>query len=94
MNRYVIKFFANTFSKFHSEYYWWDHDNSNKNHLIQYNYNKELKSQSQVSGKENQTSAIISRQLIATLNEVPYSIATLNEVTFILRVDFRSSSKT
>ena len=45
------------------------HDNSNKIHLVQDIYNKELKSYLQQSDKENQTS-------------VSNSIETLNEVTF------------
>ena len=60
--------FENTFClKFLSEYYWWDHDNSNKTHLVQDNYSKE--SSLEESDKENQTS-------------VSNSIETLNEVTF------------
>ena len=47
----------------------WGHDNSNKIHLVQDIYNKELKSYLQESDKENQTS-------------VSNSIETLNEVTF------------
>ena len=45
------------------------HDNSNKIHLVQDIYDKELKSYLQQSDKENQTS-------------VSNSIETLNEVTF------------
>ena len=45
------------------------HDKSNKIHVVQGNYNKELESYLQVSDKENQTSA-------------SNSIETLNEVTF------------
>ena len=44
LNRYGTVVFANTFSKFLSEYYWWCHDNSNKIHFVQDIYNKELKS--------------------------------------------------
>ena len=44
LNRCWIVVFANTTSNFLSEYYWWDHDNSSENHLVQHNYNKELKS--------------------------------------------------
>ena len=69
LNRYGTIVFANTFSKFLSEYYRWGHDNSNKIHLVQDIYNKELKSYLQESDKENQTS-------------VSNSIETLNEVTF------------
>ena len=69
MNRYEAIVFANFFSKFLSEYYWWGHGNSNKIHLVQDNYNEELKSYFQVSDKEKQTS-------------VSNSIETLNEVTF------------
>ena len=68
LNRYGTIVFANTFSKFLSEYYW-GHDNSNKTHLVQDIYNKELKSYLQESDKENQTS-------------LSNSIETLNEVTF------------
>ena len=67
LNRCGTIVFANTFSNFLSEYFCWGHDNSNKIHLVHDNYNKELKSYLQESGKENQTSV---------------SIETLNEVTF------------
>ena len=43
LNRFGTKVFANTFSKFLSEYYWWGHDNNKKIHLVQVIYNKELK---------------------------------------------------
>ena len=68
LNRYGAIVFANFFSKFLSEYCLWRHENSNKNHFVQDNYNKELESYLQVSDKEIQTS-------------VTYSIETLNEVT-------------
>ena len=69
LNRYGTIVFANTFSKFLSEYYRWGHDNSNKIHLVQNIYNKELKSYLQKSDKKKQTN-------------VSNSIETLNEVTF------------
>ena len=69
LNRYGTVVFANTLSRFISEYYRWDHDNSNKIHLVQDNYNKELKCYLQVSDKENQAN-------------VSNSIETLNQVTF------------
>ena len=61
--------FSNTSSKFLSEYYWRDPDNSKEIHLVQDNYNKELKSYLQVLGKENQTSV---SNLVETLNEVTF----------------------
>ena len=56
LNRCETMIFANTFSKFLSEYYWWDHDNSKKIHFGQDIYNKKLKSYLKESDKENQTS--------------------------------------
>ena len=53
LNRYRTVVFANTFSKFLSEYHWWGHDNSKKIHLVQDIYSKE--SYLQESDKENQT---------------------------------------
>ena len=44
LNRYGTKVYANTFSKFLSEFNWLGHDNSNNIHLVRDNYNKELKS--------------------------------------------------
>ena len=67
LNRYGTVVFANTFSKFLSEYYWWGHDNSNKIHLVQDIYSKE--SYLQESDKENQT-------------RVSNSIETVSGVTF------------
>ena len=52
LNRYGTIVFVNTFCKL-SEYYWWGHDNSNKIHLFQDNYNEELKSYLQLLDKEN-----------------------------------------
>ena len=49
LNRYETIVFANTLSKFLSEYGWWGHDNSNKIHFVQNIYNKELKSYLQSS---------------------------------------------
>ena len=69
LNRYGTIVFSNTSSKFLSEYYWRDHDNSKEIHLVQDNYNKELKSYLQVLGKENQTSV---SNLVETLNEVTF----------------------
>ena len=69
LNRFGTIVFANNFSNFLSECSWWGLDNSNKIHLVQDDYNEELKSYLQVSEKENQTS-------------VSTSIETLNEVTF------------
>ena len=69
LNRYGAIVFANIFSKFLSQYYWWGHDNSNKVHLVQDIYSKGLKSYLQESDKENQTSVI-------------NSLETLNKVTF------------
>ena len=69
MNRYGAIISGNAFSKFLSEYCWLCHDNNNKIHLVQDNYDKELKSYLQVSDKESQTS-------------VSNSMETLNEVTF------------
>ena len=67
LNRYGTVVFANTFSKFLSEYYRWGHDNSNKIHLVQDIYSKE--SYLQESDKENQT-------------RVSNSIETVSGVTF------------
>ena len=67
LNRYGTVVFANTFSKFLSEYYWWGHDNSNKIHLVQDICSKE--SYLQELDKENQT-------------RVSNSIETLSGVTF------------
>ena len=64
MNRYGTVDFANTFSKFLSEYYWWGHGNSNKIHLFQDIYGKE--SYLQESVKENHTSV---SDFIETLSE-------------------------
>ena len=69
LNRYGATVFGNIFSKFLSEYYWWGHGNSNKVHLVQDIYSKELQSHLQKSDKENQTSVI-------------NSLETLNMVTF------------
>ena len=65
--RYGTIVFANTFSKFLSECYWWGHDNSNKIHLVQDICSKE--SYLQESDKENQT-------------RVSNSIETVSGVTF------------
>ena len=66
LNRYGTVVFANTFSKFLSEYYWWGHDNSNKIHLAQ---NNSKESYLQEPDKENQT-------------RVSNSIENLSGVTF------------
>ena len=52
-NRYGTIAFANSISKFLYEYYWWCHDSSNFDHLFQENFDKESKSFSQPSHKEN-----------------------------------------
>ena len=52
-NRYGIITFANSISKFLSEYYWWCHDSSNFDHLFQENLDKETKCFSQLSHKED-----------------------------------------
>lgn len=55
LNRYGTITFVNTVSKFLSEYYCWDHDDSNKKYLVQDNCRKELQSYLQVLPKKNQT---------------------------------------
>ena len=52
-NRYGTIAFANSISKFLSKYYWWCRDSSNFDHLFQENFDKESKSFSQLSHKEN-----------------------------------------
>ena len=52
-NRYGTIAFANSISKFLSKYYWWCRDSSNFDYLFQENFNKESKSFSQLSHKEN-----------------------------------------
>ena len=44
LNRYGTIVIVVAVSKFSSEYYWWDHDDSNKNYLLQDNFSKELQS--------------------------------------------------
>ena len=48
--------FASSMPKFLSEYYWWYHDSSNIDYLLRENFNKESKSCSQLSDKENRKS--------------------------------------
>ena len=52
-NRYGTIAFADSISKFLLEHYWWCHDSSNFDHLFQENFDKESKSFSQLSHKEN-----------------------------------------
>ena len=54
-NRYGTIVFANSMSKFLSEY-WWYHVSSNIDHLLQENFNKEWNSCLQLSDKENHKS--------------------------------------
>ena len=51
-NRYGTIVLANSISKFLSEYFWWYHDSSNIDHLLQENFYKESKSCLQLSDKE------------------------------------------
>ena len=53
LNRYGTIVSKNTFSKFLLEHYSWDHNSSNKNHLVQDNFNKEWKSYLKVLVREN-----------------------------------------
>ena len=41
--RYGTIVFVNSISRFLSEHYWWHHDSSNINHLLQENFSKESK---------------------------------------------------
>ena len=52
-NRYGTIAFANSISKFLSGYYWWCYDSINFDLLFQENFEKESKSFSQLSRKEN-----------------------------------------
>ena len=87
LNKYGTIVFANNFSNFLSEYYWWGYDNINKIHLVKDNYNEELKSYWQVLDKENQMS--VSKEE----SEVIF-IKSEHVVNLELRVDFRSFWKT
>ena len=75
LNRYGTVVFANTFSKFLPEYYWWDHDNSNKIHLVQDIYSKE-------SDKENQTSVSNSIKILSGVTFESEESILLDQSTF------------
>ena len=51
-NRYGTIALANSISKFVSEYYWWNLDSSNIDHLLKKIFNKRSKSSSRLSDKE------------------------------------------
>ena len=72
-------------SKFLSEYYWWYHDISNIDHLPQENFNKESKSCSQLSDKENHTR--VSNPSKTVLNDTNFE----NEESFLLNQSISST---
>ena len=72
-------------SKFLSEYYWWYHDISNIDHLPQENFNKESKSCSQLSDKENHTR--VSNPSKTVLNDTDFE----NEESFLLNQSISST---
>ena len=78
-NRYVTMAFANSIFKFLSKYYWWCHDSSNFHHLFQENSDKESKSFSQLSQKENHR-RVSSHSKTIVVNEANFE----SEETFLL----------
>ena len=69
----------NIMSKFLSEYNWWYHDSSNIDHLPQGNFNKDSKSYSQLSDKENHKS-VSNPSKIIVWNDTDFE----NEESFLL----------